>query len=89
MEYTADLTPLAARFRPRTIADYFGQQHILATGKPLRTTLDKGQLHSLIFWGPPGVGKTTLAKILAHHSNAHYIELSTVLTGVKDIRIAF
>jgi len=88
MEYTADLTPLAARFRPRTIADYFGQQHILATGKPLRTALDKGQLHSMIFWGPPGVGKTTLAKILAHNSNAHYIELSAVLAGVKEIRIA-
>lgn len=84
MEYI----PLAARFRPRTLADYFGQQHILATGKPLRTALDKGQLHSMIFWGPPGVGKTTLAKILAHHSNAHYIELSAVLAGVKEIRIA-
>ncbi len=88
MGYTADFTPLAARFRPRTIADYFGQQHILATGKPLRTALDKGQLHSMIFWGPPGVGKTTLAKILAHNSNAHYIELSAVLAGVKEIRIA-
>ena len=88
MEHPSDFSPLAARFRPRTIDEYFGQQHILATGKPLRTALDKGQLHSMIFWGPPGVGKTTLAKILANNSNAHYIELSAVLAGVKDIRAA-
>ena len=62
MEYTADPTPLAARFRPRTLADYFGQQHILATGKPLRTALDKGQLHSMIFWGPPWCWKNHLSK---------------------------
>lgn len=64
MEYTADPTPLAARFRPRTLADYFGQQHILATGKPLRTALDKGQLHSMIFWGPLVLEKPPWQKFL-------------------------
>ncbi len=83
-----ELMPLAARFRPRSIDEYVGQTHILAEGKPLRTALDKGQLHSMVFWGPPGVGKTTLAKILANTSNAHLIEMSAVLAGVKDIRTA-
>ncbi len=88
MQPFSDFSPLAARFRPRTLDEYFGQQHILADGKPLRIAVEKGQLHSMIFWGPPGVGKTTLAKILANNSNAHYIELSAVLAGVKDIRAA-
>jgi len=80
--------PLAARLRPRTLADYSGQIHILAPGKPLRQAIDSGQLHSMIFWGPPGVGKTTLARLAAGHANAHFLQLSAVLSGVKDIREA-
>ncbi|MBK6508164.1 MAG: replication-associated recombination protein A [Haliea sp.] len=80
--------PLAARLRPRTLADYAGQDHILGPGKTLRQAIDTGQLHSMIFWGPPGVGKTTLARIAAEHANAHFLQLSAVLSGVKDIREA-
>lgn len=80
--------PLAARLRPRTLADYAGQEHILGPGKPLRQAIDTRQLHSMIFWGPPGVGKTTLARIAAGHANANFLQLSAVLSGVKDIREA-
>ena len=80
--------PLAARLRPATLEDYAGQGHILASGKPLRQAIDSGQLHSMIFWGPPGVGKTTLARIAAERANAHFLQLSAVLSGVKDIREA-
>jgi putative ATPase len=80
--------PLAARLRPATLEDYAGQGHILASGKPLRQAIDSGQLHSMIFWGPPGVGKTTLARIAAEQANAHFLQLSAVLSGVKDIREA-
>ncbi|MAY41944.1 MULTISPECIES: replication-associated recombination protein A [unclassified Neptuniibacter] len=74
--------------RPQTLAEYYGQAHLLGQGKPLRTALEQGSAHSMIFWGPPGVGKTTLAKLIAHHVDAHFITLSAVLSGVKDIRIA-
>ncbi|MFT6102860.1 MAG: putative ATPase [Candidatus Endobugula sp.] len=80
--------PLAARLRPQTIQNYIGQQHLLAEGKPLREAIDKGQLHSMIFWGPPGVGKTSLARMLANLIDAEYVSLSAVLAGVKDIRQA-
>ena len=80
--------PLAARLRPHTLADYVGQEHILAPGKPLRQAIESQQLHSMIFWGPPGVGKTTLARIAAGHAKAYFIQLSAVLSGVKDIREA-
>ncbi|WP_205342162.1 replication-associated recombination protein A [Denitrificimonas caeni] len=80
--------PLAARLRANTLDDYVGQQHILAIGKPLREALQQGVLHSMIFWGPPGVGKTTLARLLAQVSDAHFITLSAVLSGVKEIREA-
>ncbi|MGS2716668.1 replication-associated recombination protein A [Eionea flava] len=82
------LMPLAARLRPQTIADYIGQQHLLAEGKPLREAIEKGQLHSMVLWGPPGVGKTSLARMLAHLVDAEYTSLSAVLAGVKDIREA-
>ena len=80
--------PLAARMRPETLDEYAGQQHLLARGKPLREALEQGALHSMIFWGPPGVGKTTLARLLAQGSEAHFETLSAVLSGVKEIRHA-
>ncbi|MCO4757805.1 MAG: replication-associated recombination protein A [Oceanospirillaceae bacterium] len=80
--------PLAARMRPVRLQDYAGQSHLLAEGKPLRTALEQGAAHSMLFWGPPGVGKTTLAKLIAHHVDAHFLTLSAVLSGVKDIRNA-
>lgn len=80
--------PLAARMRPLTLDDYIGQDHLLQPGKPLREALDSGQMHSMILWGPPGVGKTSLAKLVATLCDAHFITLSAVLAGVKDIRIA-
>ncbi len=80
--------PLAGRLRPRSLADYIGQQHILGAGKPLREAIERGQLHSMVLWGPPGVGKTTLAKMVADHADAHFLVLSAVLAGVKEIRAA-
>jgi putative ATPase len=84
----SNYVPLAARLRPQTLTDYIGQQHLLAQGKPLRDVIDKGQLHSMVFWGPPGVGKTSLAKLLAHLIDAHFETLSAAMAGVKDIRAA-
>jgi putative ATPase len=80
--------PLAARMRPRGLDQYCGQSHLLSPGKPLREAIDSGQLHSMILWGPPGVGKTTLARMMADQASAHFITLSAVLAGVKDIRSA-
>ncbi len=80
--------PLAARLRPADLGAYAGQAHILGPGKPLRQAIDKHQLHSMVFWGPPGVGKTTLARIVAANANAHFLQLSAVLAGVKEIREA-
>lgn len=80
--------PLAARLRPADLESYAGQGHILAPGKPLRESIDRRQLHSMIFWGPPGVGKTTLARIAAEAADAHFLQISAVLSGVKEIREA-
>jgi putative ATPase len=82
------LRPLADRMRPRTLAEFLGQRHILGSGKPLSASIEAGQLHSLILWGPPGTGKTTLARLIARASNAQFIALSAVMAGVKDIRAA-
>ncbi len=80
--------PLAARMRPSKLTAYIGQQHLLAQDKPLRKAIEQGALHSMILWGPPGVGKTTLAKLLADTSDAHFMSISAVLSGVKEIRSA-
>lgn len=83
-----DSRPLADRMRPRSIAEFTGQQHVLAPGKPLRQAIEAGQLHSMILWGPPGTGKTTLARLMAARTDAQFIALSAVMAGVKDIRAA-
>ena len=78
--------PLAARMRPGTLEGFYGQEHLIGPGKPLREAIEGGALHSMIFWGPPGVGKTTLAKIIAASADAHFESISAVLSGVKEIR---
>ncbi len=85
---TTAFTPLAERMRPQTLATYVGQAHLLAKGKPLRRALEEGYLHSMLFWGPPGTGKTTLARLIAHYWQAAFLTLSAVLSGVKEIRAA-
>ncbi len=80
--------PLAERLRPRSLDEYIGQSHLIAPGKPLYEAIKAGRLHSMIFWGPPGTGKTTLARLIANHANAHFLTLSAVLSGVKEIREA-
>ncbi|HZT56063.1 MAG TPA: replication-associated recombination protein A [Burkholderiaceae bacterium] len=80
--------PLAERLRPQTLDEVVGQQHLLGPGKPLRAAFESGRLHSMILWGPPGVGKTTLARLVAQGFDAQFIAISAVLGGVKDIRDA-
>ena len=80
--------PLADRMRPQKLDDIVGQQHLLAKEKPLRQAIEHGKLHSLILWGPPGTGKTTLSRMIANYCDAEFISLSAVLSGVKDIREA-
>jgi putative ATPase len=78
--------PLAERMRPRSLDEFLGQEHLLAPGKPLRVQIERDDASSMIFWGPPGVGKTTLAKIIAETTKATFIEFSAVLAGIKEIR---
>lgn len=80
--------PLADRMRPRTLAEFVGQQHLIGGGKPLRVLAESGRLHSMVLWGPPGTGKTTLARLLAARADAQWVALSAVLSGVKDVRAA-
>ncbi len=82
------LRPLADRMRPRTLDEVVGQEQIIGAGKPLRRALEQKQLHSLILWGPPGTGKTTLARLIARQADAEFMQLSAVMAGVKDIREA-
>ncbi len=87
-DFSADFRPLSARMRPRTLAEYVGQSHLIAEGKPLRRAIEAGHSHSMIFWGPPGTGKTTLAEIIANELDAEVERLSAVTSGIKEIREA-
>ena len=78
--------PLADRMRPQSLDEFSGQQHLTAAGKPLRVAIETGQLHSMVFWGPPGTGKTTLARLVAQNAGAEFVALSAVLAGVRDVR---
>ena len=78
--------PLADRMRPQSLEEYIGQEHILGPGKPLRIQVERGQLTSMILWGPPGSGKTTLAHLIARGSRADFIPFSAVLSGLKKLR---
>jgi putative ATPase len=85
-EQTDKSRPLAERMRPRTLDEFVGQDHILGPGKPLRVQIERDDTGSLIFWGPPGVGKTTLANIIARMTHAEFVQFSAVLTGIKEIK---
>lgn len=87
-DFAPDFRPLAARMRPLTLDDYVGQEQLLGPGKPLRDAIERGQLHSMILWGPPGTGKTTLAEIIAQSGAAAIERVSAVTSGVKEIRAA-
>ncbi|WP_050637057.1 replication-associated recombination protein A [Candidatus Stoquefichus sp. SB1] len=78
--------PLASRMRPTKLEDYVGQKHLLGKGKILRNLIENDKISSMIFWGPPGVGKTTLARIIAHHTNCRFVDFSAVTAGIKEIR---
>ncbi|MCC6210404.1 MAG: AAA family ATPase, partial [Burkholderiales bacterium] len=82
------VAPLAEKLRPRSLEEVVGQRHLLGPGRPLRVAFESGKPHSMILWGPPGSGKTTLARLMAQAFDAEFIALSAVLSGVKDIRDA-
>ena len=88
LDFSSDFRPLAARMRPQTLEQYIGQQHILGPDKPLRKAILAGHCHSMILWGPPGTGKTTLAELVAHYCQAEVERLSAVTSGIKEIRAA-
>ncbi len=81
-----ETAPLASRLRPETLSEYVGQRHLIGPGKPLRLLIERDQVTSMIFWGPPGVGKTTLARIIAHTTRAAFVEFSAVTSGIKEVR---
>ena len=81
-----DHVPLAETLRPTTLESFVGQEHLLARGKPLAEAIHSGQLHSMILWGPPGTGKTTLARLVSGYCGANFVTLSAVNAGVKDLR---
>ena len=83
-----DLAPLAARMRPQSLEEMVGQEHLLGVGQPLRHAIETGSHHSFILWGPPGVGKTTLARLLSQYTQGVFLQLSAVFSGIKDIRAA-
>src|SRR6266481_6417229 len=83
---TPGARPLADRMRPRTLDEFVGQEHLVGPGKPLRVQIERDDPGSIIFWGPPGVGKTTLAKIIANVTKADFLEFSAVLAGIKEIK---
>ena len=87
-DFSPDFNPLAARMRPAKVEEYIGQSHLLGEGKPLRQALLAGKVHSMLLWGPPGTGKTTLAELVARYANAHVERISAVTSGVKEIRAA-
>lgn len=90
LEFAEDdrFKPLAAKLRPKSLTEYEGQEHILAEGMPLPIAIEQGKVHSIIFWGPPGTGKTTIAEIIANHANADIERVSAVTSGIKEIRLA-
>src|SRR5436190_14627760 len=78
--------PLAERMRPERLEDYIGQEHILGPGKPLRRQIERDEMTSVILWGPPGTGKTTLARLIARRTRCEFIPFSAVLTGIKEVK---